>query len=289
MPFTDELQLDKNIFALFISRSGEGKSTAAASFPKPFFLDFDGRMKGIDNNKHLWKHRVFYESILPGSDRGWDYLDEKLTAAKIDLKNRNYAFETIVLDSLTAFTTTMLAEGAEELKGGRVVKKSAWKGQGLRLPGGSDYVYESTATKQLFDALRLCSRYCHVIVTAHIVSTYGKPALRDSSGNIKKAADGEEIINAYGENEVTGEQLAIRLKLCETAKLYFNEIYRFEKVTNPNGNEYTVDFESNIARSSLGLSGKHDITGRNFYEFWKEEIAKLNRPETSDDKVVTIK
>ena len=284
MPFLKDLNLGDKIFALFISRSGAGKTTAAASFPNPIFLDFDGRIRGLLGSPHIDIKKIFYEQFLPGEDNStWDKFDEQLTSAKTLIKNRQFPYETLILDSLTSFTNLMLLEGMRVVQNGRSFPGKS----SLRIPGPGDYLYESMATKQALDKLRTLSRYMNVIVKAHIIPRYGKPVQRTIQGEKVKASDGEDIFNFLADSEEVGEKLAIRDKLGEDAKLYFDEIYRFEKVTEGDQNKHWIDFDTDMARSAIGFKGKEDITGKNFHTYWKEKVNLLGA--ANKDKVVAIK
>jgi hypothetical protein len=92
---------------------------------------------------------------------------------------------------------------------------------------------------------------------------------------VVKAKDGVEVTNPYAESEEVGEKVSLRDKLGVDASIYFNEIYRFEKRSTPEGSRFYVNFDTDLARSALGLSGEHDITGKNFYEFWKGKVEEL--------------
>lgn len=280
MPYVDELKPEKNLFALFVSRSGQGKTTAAASFPKPTVMDFDGRIRGLIQTQHLLTDRIYFEQfLLPKA--GWDviykFLDEVRNNCIFNIKT----VETLVPDSLTALTRLFLFEGSELMQGGRKVSKTPKDSNtGLRVFGPSDYNYESAATNQAFMIMRSLQQWINVICTAHIIPRYGKPPIKDSYGN---ETDKD---NVYADSIEIGEKLALRDKIEAEILIYFNEVYQFEKENN----KFYVNFDSDLARSSLGLKGRHDITNKNFYSFWKEqvEIANTNRkPPTKSESTGT--
>lgn len=51
---TTDVILDERLFCLFKGDPGSGKSIAAGSFPNPYFIDNDGRMKSVIN---FWRPR----------------------------------------------------------------------------------------------------------------------------------------------------------------------------------------------------------------------------------------
>jgi hypothetical protein len=104
----------------------------------------------------------------------------------------------------------------------------------------------------------------NIIVSAHIVDRYGKPPGAN---------------NEYADSVVIGEKLSLRDKISENVQIYFDHVFRFDREEIGNRIQFTVKFWSDIARTSYKLpEGKHDITGKNFYEFMrgltqKEKIA----------------
>jgi len=276
---------NEKIFALFISRSGGGKTTAAATFPKPYILDYDGRIDGITSPAarlilgDKFKD-IKYDQFLPPDD-SWDKTDRQLEWMNLQgmqTNDKKYKiereFDTIVFDSMSTFLDGMLNEGWELRTGGRT--RNTQERRLLQPFDYRDYGYEATAFKQVMDTLRGLNRHFNVIVTSHIIARFDKPDLRDSRGNVVKASDGESVKAVVADQVEVGEKLVLSNKIAEMAKVYFNEVYRFEKVHAPGDTDskFTVEFDTDLARSARGFSGKVDITGKDFYEYWKEQIAK---------------
>jgi hypothetical protein len=75
---------------------------------------------------------------------------------------------------------------------------------------------------------------------------------------------------------VTGERILGPGNAVEEFTGYFDEQYYFRKETT--GIEgiapkFTVEFNGAFAKSALGLPiGRHDITNKNFYQFWTEKV-----------------
>jgi hypothetical protein len=273
MPFVDELKPDTRVFALFVSRSGGGKSTAAASFPKPEFMDFDGRIRGVINSLHLFKDRISFEQFLP--PKGWDAIDKYIELLHMQCMQKINSVQTLIPDSITSFCNLMISESIR-IQEGRVIKGNGSKSKGLRIAGINDYQYEVSAVYQFFSCLRSLTSYINIIATAHIIPRFEKPLLRDTRGETTHSSDGELVHNPFAEMEEVGETLAIRAKVEANTLIFFDEVYRFEKKQDNKGNiKYYVNFDTDLARSALGLKGEHDITDKNFYDFWKEEVNKV--------------
>lgn len=266
MPNLDSLEFPKRMVALFIGPSSCGKSTAAASFPKPHFWDFDLRIEGLKNCRQFIGQDISYERYPPSSNgQMWNKLNNDFDIIQVEINTRQYKYETLVIDSFTAVLKNLLHESLH-LQGGKIIKDTKNKLGGLRIEGPADYQYEASAGYQMIQELRELP--INVILTAHIIPSYGKETIVDSQGNVTE--------NTYGETVVIGEKLSIREKIAANILPYFNEVYRFDKreviVNGKKELRHFVKFESDIARSAIGLKGEHDITGKNFYTFWKAKM-----------------
>lgn len=265
MPSALDYKPEMRFFGLFVGRSGDGKSAAADGFPgKVLDLDFDNRFVGVANAGRqglLELKNIDYETYNPRG--GWDPVDKRLTA--LDLQRFSggmFPYKTITINSLTALTR-LFVNASHNLQGGRKLGS-------LRISGPADFNFEATATHQVFDFLR--SWPCNIIATAHIVSRYGKPEKEfDKDGN---------WINQYDSPEIIGEKLSLRDNLGENIVSYFNDVYRFSREQVKDEIRYFVEFASmDLARNSFGIKpGKHDITGKNFYQYFTELVAKQNVP-----------
>jgi hypothetical protein len=248
-----EIKPESKFFGLFIGRSSSGKTSAAISFPDPTVLDFDLRILGA-----RWTHlEANYLQFPPGPGKGWAEVDKYMEDLQIGIISRQTVPKTLVMDSITSMLRLFVAESMDLTKGYTIERKGKEK-NALRLEGPSDYKYESSATYQVFDFLR--SLPINVIISAHIIDKFGK------------LSPDEE----YSETGVVGSRLSIRDKIAENILTYFNEVYEFGRKEKGNKIQHYVKFQSDICRSALGLpAGEHDITGKNFYEFWKEQVSKI--------------
>jgi len=264
MPSALDYKPDLRIFALFVGRSGDGKTVAADGFPgKVLDLDFDFRFRGVANAGRLGLlelKNIDYEQFNPRG--GWDPVDQRLTALDmLRLSGGMFPYKTITVNSITSLTR-LFVNASHKLQGGRKLGS-------LRISGPADFNFEATATHQVFDFLR--SWPCNIIATAHIIDKYGKPEKEfDKDGN---------WINQYEQNVVVGEKLSVRDNLGENIMSYFDDIYRFSRDEEKGEIRYFVEFAaSDLARNSYGIKpGKHDITGKNFYQYFSELVAKQNQ------------
>ena len=251
MPQASELKPSTRFFGLFVGRSGDGKTCAESSFPGPLHIfDSDMRIRGLLGSKDFNDlSQITYDTFDP--DKGFKEYESKLEALGTMFKGGQKPYSTICIDSVTTMTRLFVTD-AIAAAGDKIKKRLT-----LKMPGPQEYGYEAEATMQIFDYLRSLS--CHVIVTAHIVDRFGK---------LNKSEE-------YSETGVIGEKLTIRDKLGENILLYFDEVYRFSR--SEDGKRYSVEFHSDIAKTAYGSLpfGKVDITGKNFYKYWKEQVEKI--------------
>lgn len=284
MPKVFDIDLKKKAqLMLFVGRSSSGKTAAAATYPRPLIQDYDGRVGGLISMRKIIEQSnpagVDYKSMLPPF--GWQEVSKEFKDLKLNIiMNQGSGYtgpKTLIPDSITAMNRLFINESLDIQSGLNV--KDPQKSVGIRLEGTGDYKYESSAFFQILDwARELVALGMNVIFTAHILDRYGKPGKHtfDAEGKPHLAetwtAEKEKKID---ETVVVGEQLSIRPKIGENLMVYFDEVYRFEKREIGNQTRHFVKFKTDIARSSLGLQGEHDITGVNFYQFWLEQVGKI--------------
>lgn len=256
MPTLESYLPETRIFALHISRSGDGKSAAAASYPRPFHeIDYDGRFDGVwaavKPQGFLEPEGITYDRLYTkdGYEPMQDFLD-KLEVARM---NGRLPFKTIELASMTSFMQALITS-SHKLQKGKMIGK-------LRMSGPGDFNFEVTGMKQLVD--QLSSLPCHVVVSAHIIDKWGKP---------KTGKAGEE----FAQNEVVGEKLNLRDQPGEVLLSMFSNVFRFSREVQGNTMKYYVDFASDTAKNAFGIPpGLHDITGKAFYPYLQDLIQKI--------------
>ena len=244
MPNASDYRPEQRIFAMFVGRSGSGKSTAAATFPKPYHqLDFDFRFGGIaaaiKQGLILDPEGITYQQFLPRG--GWDPVDKHVMQFEMERISGSFKLKTLELASLGSLAR-LLTVSSHALQGGKKLGS-------LRISGPGDYNFEASGTHQVFDFLR--SWPCNVICSAHQVDKYGK---------LDKSAE-------YSETGIVGEKLAVRDNLGENVLTYFDNVFRFSKEVENNQDKFYVEFSTDLAKNTFGIKpGKHDITRKNFWE-----------------------
>lgn len=256
MPKAIDRRPDKRFFGLFIGNSSSGKSSAAATFPRPSeIMDADMRIDGIlwmkNLPKEFWGGELGFEGINYTTyppDKGFAEIEKALETYSIMFQKQR-PMETLQMDSITSMLRLMLTD-AIHLKDAKIKTTLS-----LKRPGPNEYGYEAEAFYQIMDFLR--SLPCHVILTAHIIDRFGKIDPNDD----------------YSETIKVGEKLSIRDKIGANIQIYFNEVYKFEK--SPSGKKHKVIFRSDIARTAFPqLPDEMDITGKNFYREWSALVNK---------------
>lgn len=248
MPSTKDIDLGQRIMALFMGSTGDGKSVAAASFPKPIkFFDFDGRMKPI---------KLFY----PNDDISYVTVGPKAIPAKgiIDFLQFCQEFEdlqdrcpwaTVVLDSFTNMSNTAITYqlrvrgGFDDFKGKKTLS-------GLPIPGFDEYNGETTSLSQILDVAKILP--CNMIVTAHPIQK-----MMDEGGKTKRYTS----MASYGN------------KIASIAPSYFDEIWAFERDGEQLDSKRLVWTGGRaMTKTALPVPGVFDITGRRLYPLVKAAI-----------------
>lgn len=261
MPDINEYKDEQRIFALFCATSKSGKSTAAASFPKPYHqADFDLRfagVKGAVDQGIIDGKGISYTQFNP--TRGLPALEKHLT----DLENYyvigQFPYKSYEIASLTNLAR-LLVLASHGLQGGKTLG-------GLRISGPADFNFESSGTHQVFDKLRTFP--CHIIVSAHIVPKWGKS---------KGAPE-------YAPQEVIGHRLSVRDNLGENVQTYFDNVFQFSREMRDEKLHYYVEFANDLAGNTWGIPpGKFEITNKPFYPFLQDLIRKIKEGKLDEIK-----
>lgn len=251
---------DDRFSCVFAGKTKSGKTAALASFPKPLhIMEFDNRIQGIYGCPWVDKEGITFEYFPPKTDafpvsladRVIKYLNTLLAYYKVDPTNiKGKIPRTLALDSITALTHGLLFDSIEEThEGGKDLKIA-----GMPVPGKRDYGYESNATKNILAILRALPIE-NLIVTGHLVDVYEA--------------------NEKQEQVITGQKLSLREKIQAETGIFFNEQWEFTRTNKGTLPKFQVQFYSSYAMSSQKLpGGVHDITGKNFYEFYKSCVGK---------------
>lgn len=243
------------LFAMFIGRSGSGKSAAAASMPKPFEeLDFDLRANGIRNcidQGWLNPEGISFKQFDPFG--GYLQIEQYLNLKYTLFKSRQFNQASIDVGSLYSMLRLLELTSLNNPVGANQLNIS-----GLSMTGPADYKFESQAACKIMDFLRVLP--CHITVAGHIVERYGKPPGADK----------------YAPSIPIGEKLTITANLGESILAMFNDVYRFEKVIAGAEEKFYVEFSTDVAKNSFGIPpGKFDITRKEFWPYFVELVRSL--------------
>jgi hypothetical protein len=241
---------------LFVGKSGSGKKSAIASFPKPIhILDFDGRIRGINGSPFVSNADITYEYYAPRADKPTiNRLNDDLGMMEMQMKAGKLPFKTLAVCSLTGTTRNFILDA---IKLTHVNEGNKQKGnyQGiLAIEGMEDYKYEATGTTQFMSFLR--SLPVNVIVTAHLIDKWGKPLKGDGTPD------------PYAESIVIGNKINLRDKITENNMIYFDHVFSFRKeLIGSNRVDHKVRFRGELERTSFAElpSGEIDITNKPLY------------------------
>lgn len=254
-----DLSKETRLFALFIGRSGSGKTVAAASLPKPLQeLDFDIRANGIINAvQQGWLSDKDIDIVQFDPFKGYIIVEQHLNLLYTLAQSRQMNFKSIDIGSATSLirllnlTTLNLPKNTPGI--GHINLGS------LALTGPADYKFETQSAHKIFDFLRILP--CNVTVSAHIVDKYGKlPGAKEMDSQV-----------------IIGEKLTLgTANLAENILAMFNDVYKFNKKIINNEDRYFVEFNTEIARNSFGIpTGEFDITKKPFWTFFQNLIKSI--------------
>lgn len=239
---------------------GHGKTLAAASFALdgPIWIAYWDKRKPVELLHYF--HKVVkrpellrnIEYDIYTSHNANEYLNKLFDLVK------DCRYFAVINDSVTNMTS-----GAVNWSLG--FRPSKLKGKDKIMPDFDEYKIETSLVTQCLDICKALP--CHNIWTCHPV-----PSIKiEGSGNSIKVTKSNPIVT-YGS------------KVAGIVPGNFSEIYHFSKESNWDSNtgkstiKYKVSTEAigdDFAKSNLGLKGEFDITGRLFYEVWREQINKL--------------
>lgn len=264
MPNASQLKPSEHLMALFLGKSGSGKTPQACSFPgRTYVFSFDHRMAGLLGcASFIDLSKVDYDEYFPLT--AWKDIEKKMEMFKIQSKTNAMPYQNIVVDSAYTFTLSM-AYYSKQIRG---------KGAGSRSIGEfpmltpEDYNVVSQSFHVLvYDYLQQLK--CNVIMTGWVVDRWGKPKISIQGREV------DDPSKTYADREVIGEKMLLNDKLSESIPGYFDEVYKFDKEIDGTGREkYTVQFRGDMARTTRKEfpKGEIDITNKNFAAVWKEYV-----------------
>jgi hypothetical protein len=271
MPKGSDFSPETRFIGAFVSESGNGKSAAAASGPKPYHqIDFDGRFDGVwgafkENGGWLDDFdKVSFERYYPAD--GVDGFLKWLKQSKQQVSTMSFPYIKGLLElaSMTKLVWALRQQAYKNL-GGHVMAGE------LIMPGISDYKVEINGINQIYD--ELLALRCHLVFSCHILPKWGKPKPVYNSQGVQT--------NQYAPNEVTGEKLNLRDDVAEGFKSGFSNIFRFDRDVINGKLAFFVEFaNADYAKNAYGIPpGKFDITNQAFWPFFQNLIQRRKNGE----------
>jgi hypothetical protein len=266
MPQLSNIPKESRFMGLFVGKSGSGKKSAIASFPKPIhILDFDGRIRGINGSSFVSPEGISYEYYAPRGDKPTiNRLNDDLGMMELQMKQGTLPFKTLAVCSLTGTTRNFLLDAIKLTHSNDDPKKTRGMYQGvLAIEGPEDYKYEATGTMQFMSFLR--SMPVNIVVCAHLVDQWGKPTKSDGS------------VDPYAESVVIGKKLSLREKIAENNMIYFDHVFSFRKeLVGVNRVDHKVRFRGDLERTAYPElpAGEVDITNKPFYPLMMSYVNK---------------
>lgn len=260
-----------NLF-LFVGPADSGKSYAATSFglrskefggedTRPaYVLECDGRLSALRGRP------VQYDSFT-GETGAIGVLNRLYEIRETCIQRKVAPFHTLIgPDSFTAFCDFAITDSQNES-----VRENKGRKRGeLQMLTVQDYGFEDEAVRQLvWESLLDIKKYADVIVTAHEVTKYKSIPGKGEGAPATRVEDGLRILG--------------RDKISAKLPTRFDEVYHFlakEVVISQKTVRRQVCFLDELARSSfpsLQNTTKHDISGKEFYPWWKEKIAATGK------------
>lgn len=272
---TQDIVIGERVVALFKGDPCTGKTPAAASYPDPYFFDFDGKMTSVKKmfpTKPVVYDRYF--SFEPAYRRLKDWVEPCLVEEWVEGQkvvrvdpvafSQRCPYKTLVLDSITSFSGAIISNQVNERP------KKTVRG-GISTVEIQDYGDEARGITMFLDAL--CIVPVNVIVIAHVL----KATISELQGGRRVTTETRTLLTA-------GQ------KIAAVIPKYFQEIYHFYCDTpmgavgddvRPAFKICTFNTGTDFATSALPLPGTIDFTNKSLY-------SEIQRYVEADKMVVRI-
>ena len=252
---TKDIILGDRLFCIFKGEPKTGKTVASGSFPDPYFIDTDGRIRSLV--------RAF-----PGKSIEYDtFTDFWEVCKKIESLNNRCDYGTVVVSSLTSLANLCI-EYSLKFRGATTGEEGPRKKKGDRESGGltrgnipltdvSDWGVEFRGLSRIVEGLK--SLPCHVILEAHVISVEKNNIIAGTSTVSRRLMTGAKGIAAY-------------------LPTMFDEAYHFHveseafSSTPPKFMARTSHSPDDWAGTVLGLPPVIEWTNQNFYEILQKYI-----------------
>lgn len=236
---TDNMKLK----VLVYGGSGTGKTTFAASFPKPFFFDFDGGLLSVRGEDIEYET---YKDKSTNRPEAYEKFSQKLEELHAALVGNHLPFQTVVLDSITTMQESMLR--SIQYTNRTLGKQTTLQEWGMLVGRMEDVLY------------RISSLNVHMVTIAH-----------------------EQIVQDELTSEVMILPLIVGKKLPDRIALWYDEVYHSRVDRGQGGRPVyqmmTVADRKYKAKSRLHC---FDVIEMGFsYDKMMEKLARAGRAERS--------
>ena len=207
-----ELSADEEPLIIVVyGEFGRGKTTLAASFPKPLF---------IDTNRGMVTLALAGQKTMRFEPTGYEDLEALYLWIRDAVEEGDY--KTIVVDSLDSLVFLLMDEMTEDAVD---EKRAQGKKVSLRMrfvPEPGDYYGNQRQMQRFLTALRRLG--CHIVITSGQRVTNGQTGLNVSPGMDRVVCDFASVIGeAVIVDEVDEEDLAENPDLFEGCRVLFTE------------------------------------------------------------------
>lgn len=221
------------IFALFKGEPGLRKSSAAVSFPKPYFFDVDGKMDALHAPIKAW-------GINPVDIEYDTYTDWTGILNQLEKFRTNCKYKTLIIDSITSVADAINRQTLKIKGSDNAGKRIA----GIPVNSIEDFNAEDSALKEMVALLKDIKSYhkLHVILIAHVIQ--------------------KEVKSSDGKTHMSRTIVTAGKGIAQKIPAYCSEIYHFNVFNSFNADQggqyglYTVHTGDDMARTSLPLPEK---------------------------------
>jgi hypothetical protein len=261
MPLLENVDHSKRSTTLLVGRSGAGKTPAGISWPKPMkVIDLDGRIRAVSACPWVDVKDVDYSYIPSRVNKGtvYDLINQEFEVIDILCRTNQNNFQTLFIDSLTWEAADLLidAMGLTHGSGSKGESKGRTLGS-LDMSGPEDFKFQLTGMINTLAWLKTLP-IPHIVASAHIIPRW-KP----------------DPNNKYGDKIEEGERVEGTDKIGEKIPSIFDNVYRLENESTENNKKFTFQAWTDLARTVYPIPiGKHDFTGKNFYQNLQQWIPK---------------
>lgn len=259
MKTLDQLVNTQKIKLLVYGQSGAGKTVFATGAPKPLVLDFDGKVSSAASyysvNDPDKLKEIGYEDMteIPGQPRPFRRFKAILAQLQKDAAEGKLKHETIIVDSLTLFIDSLMADIIAENPGVKRVNG---------VPALQDFQIMNIQFKDVMS--QLLGLPCHVIVIGHITSETN-----------------QETGKIFWKPLVPG-------KLADRLPQVFTEVYRAYVVHNKGQTEYLCQTSSDgdyVCRTQIpGLPQNVPSDFKRIVTFMAKKLARKAAIEKQEEE-----